>query len=133
MAVTTFAQNGGLAASDVEDAALSLIRFRSGLLAQLFDGFTTRYVETGVEVHGSDGSLIARNCMSQTPRGTLVLRSAAGEDKIALDQHNYYVPGVRAFHDAMRGVGRPAAIGRRRPDLACGCAGRAESAREAGR
>ena len=29
---------------------MSLIRFRSGLLAHLFDGFTTKYVETGVEV-----------------------------------------------------------------------------------
>ena len=109
MAVTTFAQNGGLAAPGIEDAALSLIRFRSGLLAQLFDGFTTRCAETGVEVHGGDGSLIARDCMSQMPRGTLVLRSAAGEEKVALDQHNYYVPGVRALHDAMRGAGRPAA------------------------
>ncbi len=110
-AVATFAQNSGLAAPGVEDAALSLIRFRSGLLAQLFDGFTTFYVETGVEVHGNEGSLIARDCMSQTPRGTLVLRTAAGEKKVALDHHNYYVPGVRAFHDAMRGAGRPAATG----------------------
>ncbi len=53
-AVTAFAQNSGLAAAGIEDAALSLIRFRSGLLAQLFDGFTTRYAETGVEVHGSE-------------------------------------------------------------------------------
>ena len=110
-AVATFAQNGGLAAPGVEDAALSLIRFRSGLLAQLFDGFTTRYVETGVEVHGNEGSLIARDCMSQTPRGTLVLRTAAGEETIALDHHNYYVPGVRAFHDAIAGGRRPAATG----------------------
>ena len=45
--------------------------------------------------------------MAQTPRGTLTLRSATGEEAIALDHHNYYVSGVRAFHDAMRGVGRP--------------------------
>ena len=30
---------------------------------------------------------------------------------IALDHHNYYIPGVRAFHDAIRGTGRPAATG----------------------
>ncbi len=110
-AVTAFAQNGGLAAAGIEDAALSLIRFRSGLLAQLFDGFTTRYAETGVEVHGSEGSLIARDCLLQTPRGTLVLRSSAGEEMIPLNHHNYYVPGVRAFHDAIAGRGRPAATG----------------------
>ena len=111
VSVAAFSQNGGLASGGVEDAALTLIRFRSGLLAQLFDGFTTRYAETAVEVHGSDGSLFARDCMSQTPRGTLTLRSAAGEETIALDHHNYYVPGVRAFHDAVRGVGRPASSG----------------------
>ena len=111
-AVTTLAQNGGLAAEGIEDAALSLIRFRSGLLAHLFDGFTTRYVETGVEVHGVDGSLAARNCMSQTPGGTLVLRTAAGEEPISLDHQNYYVRGVRAFHDAIAGKGEPAASGR---------------------
>jgi 1,5-anhydro-D-fructose reductase (1,5-anhydro-D-mannitol-forming) len=111
-AVTTLAQNSGLAAEGIEDAALSLIRFRSGLLAHLFDGFTTRYVETGVEVHGPDGSLVARNCMSQTPGGTLVLRDAKGEEPIALTHHNYYTPGVRAFHDAIAGKGEPAASGR---------------------
>src|SRR5208337_1875354 len=110
-AATAFAQNGGLAAAGIEDAALSLIRFRSGLLAQLFDGFTTRYAETGVEVHGSEGLLIARDCLSQTPRGTLALRSSAGEKMIPLNHHNYYVPGVRAFHDAIAGRGRPTATG----------------------
>jgi 1,5-anhydro-D-fructose reductase (1,5-anhydro-D-mannitol-forming) len=40
--VATCAQNGGLAATGIEDAALILVRFRSGLIAQLFDGFTTR-------------------------------------------------------------------------------------------
>jgi 1,5-anhydro-D-fructose reductase (1,5-anhydro-D-mannitol-forming) len=109
--VASYTQNSGLAAGGIEDAALTLIRFRSGVLAQLFDGFTTRYVETGVEIHGSDGSLFARDCMSQAPRGNLTLRSGAGEEAIALDHRNYYVPGIRAVHSAMRGVGRPASSG----------------------
>ncbi len=109
--VMTFAQNSGMAVAGVDDAALSLIRFRSGLLAHLFDGFTTKYVETGVEVHGSDGSLVARDCMSQTPRGSLLLRSAAGEEQIPLDHRNYYVRGVRAFQDAIAGKGKPEATG----------------------
>ncbi|MEO8668648.1 MAG: Gfo/Idh/MocA family oxidoreductase, partial [Bauldia sp.] len=60
--VTTMTQNGGMAAAGIEDAAHSIIKFRSGLIAHLFDGFTTKYVETGVEVHGVDGSIVARNC-----------------------------------------------------------------------
>ena len=49
--------------------------------------------------------------MSQTPRGTLVLRTAAGEEPIALDHQNYYVRGVRAFQDAMAGKGTPPSTG----------------------
>jgi 1,5-anhydro-D-fructose reductase (1,5-anhydro-D-mannitol-forming) len=111
-AVMTLAQNSGLAAEGIEDAAMSVIRFRSGLLAHLFDGFTTRYVETSVEAHGVEGSLVARNCMSQTPGGTLTLRTAAGEQTIPLVHRNYYVPGIRAFHEAIAGRGRPACSGR---------------------
>ncbi len=109
--VATCAQNSGLAATGIEDAALTLIRFRSGLIAELFDGFTTRYAETGVEVHGTEGSLLARNCMSQTPGGTLRLRSAAGEEPIRLEHQNYYVPGILAFQAAMKGAARPASSG----------------------
>jgi len=49
--------------------------------------------------------------MSQTPGGTLVLRTAAGEEPIGLDHQNYYVRGVRAFHDAIAGKGRPTSTG----------------------
>jgi 1,5-anhydro-D-fructose reductase (1,5-anhydro-D-mannitol-forming) len=110
--VTTLSQNGGLAVAGIEDAAQSVIRFRSGLLAHLLDGFTTPFVETGVEVHGTGGSLIARNCMSQKPQGTLVLRSAGGEESIPLDHEDYYVRGVRAFQEAIAGKGQPSATGR---------------------
>jgi len=110
-AIATVAQNGGLAIDGVEDAAHSVIRFRSGLLAHLWDGFTTKYAETSFEVHGTDGSLVARDCMSQSPRGTLVLRTAAGDEPIPLDHQNLYARGVRAFHDAIAGKGKPAATG----------------------
>ena len=109
--VATSAQNDGPAERRIEDAALTLVRFRSGLIAQLFDGFTTRYAETGIEIHGSEGSLFARNCMSQTPGGTLTLSSAAGEEAIRLEHQNYYVPGILAFHAAVRGAARPTSSG----------------------
>lgn len=111
-AITTLSQNGGLAAEGIEDAALSLIRFRSGLLANLFAGFTTKYAETRVEVHGTEGSLFARDCMSQVPGGAVVLRNAAGETPIELDHQNLYTRAVRAFHDAIEGKGEPTATGR---------------------
>jgi 1,5-anhydro-D-fructose reductase (1,5-anhydro-D-mannitol-forming) len=109
--VCAFSQNGGLASSGIEDAALTLIRFRSGLLARLFDGSTTRFDETGVEVHGSEGSLAARDCLAQTPRNPDVAYRGWRRGRRARSPQNYYVSGVRAFHGAMRGVGRPSSSG----------------------
>lgn len=49
--------------------------------------------------------------MSQTPGGTLTLRSAAGEEAIRPDHQNYYVPGILAFQAAIRHAARPASSG----------------------
>ena len=109
--VMTFAQNGGLAIEGIEDAAMSLISFTGGFLAQVHDSFTTRAQETSCEIHGSEASLIARDNMAQKPAGTLFLRDAAGERVVPVEQEDYYVYGVRAFTTAMRKEGRPAVPG----------------------
>jgi 1,5-anhydro-D-fructose reductase (1,5-anhydro-D-mannitol-forming) len=49
--------------------------------------------------------------MAQAPGGTVVLRSAAGEEALPLKQENYYARGVRLFHDAIAGRGAPPATG----------------------
>jgi 1,5-anhydro-D-fructose reductase (1,5-anhydro-D-mannitol-forming) len=109
--VTALTQSGGMAASDIEDGAMGVIRFRSGVLAHFHDAFTTKFATTGFEVHGTEGSLIATNCMSQQPVGDVLLRTAAGEDRLPLDHENLYARAVRAFHGAIRGEGAPAATG----------------------
>jgi 1,5-anhydro-D-fructose reductase (1,5-anhydro-D-mannitol-forming) len=109
--VTTISQNGGMAVKGIEDAAMSVIRFRSGLIASIYDSFTTPFVKTSVELHGTEGSIIATDCMTQKPGGTFVLRTKAGEEIPTIEFENYYVVGVRAFHDAIAGKGTPAATG----------------------
>lgn len=110
-AVTAMEQSGGLASPGVEDAAMVQIRFLTGLTAQLYDVFTTPYARSQVEVNGTKGSIIALDCMSQTPGGTVAIRTAAGETQIELNHENYYVRGLRAFHDAIAGLGSPVATG----------------------
>jgi 1,5-anhydro-D-fructose reductase (1,5-anhydro-D-mannitol-forming) len=110
-AVSALAQNGGLAAPGVEDAAVIQLRFASGLIAQLHDSFTTPYLRTMVEVHGTEGSITALDCMSQRPGGTVAIRTAAGEEQLKLTHENYYVRGLRAFHDAIAGRGQPVCTG----------------------
>lgn len=109
--VTAFSQSSGMAVGGIEDGVMGVVRFRSGLIAQFHDAFTTKFATTGFEVHGSDGSLIATNCMTQRPVGEVLLRTAAGEEPLPLDQENLYARAVKAFHIAIRGDGTPAATG----------------------
>lgn len=104
-------QYGGMAKAGLEDAVMGVLRFKSGLIAQFHDGFTTKYAETGFEVHGSDGSLVGRNCMSQKPAGTVTLRNADGETELPLDHRNLYENTLLAFDDAIAGRGRPLCSG----------------------
>src|SRR5690606_31601682 len=104
-----FSQQGGLSGDGLEDGVMGVLRFPSGAIAQFHDAFTTKYAETGFEVHGSEGSLIARNVMTQKPVGTVVLRDETGERELPLDQKNLYETSLRAFHDAIAGKGQPSA------------------------
>ena len=101
----------GMAEAGLEDAAMSVVRFRGGVIAQLHEAFTIAHAGTGLEIHGSEGSIIARDVMTQRPIGTVVLRNAAGETALPFTPNNLYERSVRCFNDAVRGRGSPAATG----------------------
>ncbi len=99
--VSALRQNFGMASNDLEDGAMGVIKFKSGLLAQFHDAFTVKYAGTGFEVHGTEGSLIGKDVMTQKPIGTVVLRSAAGEQELNIDRANLYETAVAQFHLAI--------------------------------
>lgn len=107
--VAAITQASGMASAGLEDAVMTIARFRSGLIAQTHDGFTSKYARTGFEVHGTEGSLISRDCMTQKAIGSVTLRTAEGERELEIDRENLYVRALRAFHAAIRGEGQPAA------------------------
>ena len=109
--VVAMTSHGGMGREGLEDGAMGVIRFSSGVLAQFHDGFTTKYATTGFEVHGEAGSLIGRDCMTQAPKGDVLLRTAAGEEPLKLDHENLYARSIRLFQDAVRGRGAPSATG----------------------
>lgn len=109
--VTAFTQSAGMAGSGLEDGVMSVFRFKSGVIAQSHDAFTVKYAGTGFEVHGTEGSLLARDVMTQKPVGTVTLRTGAGEEELSFDREDLYTYALRAFHAAVRGEGRPAATG----------------------
>jgi 1,5-anhydro-D-fructose reductase (1,5-anhydro-D-mannitol-forming) len=49
--------------------------------------------------------------MTQKPVGSVMLRTAKGEEEIAFDREDLYTRSLRAFHAAIRGEGQPAATG----------------------
>lgn len=109
--IAAFTQSAGMAAGGLEDGAMCIWRFKSGVIAQSHEGFTTKFAGTGFEVHGTKGSLIARDVMTQKPIGQVVLRTEKGEEELSFDREDLYVRSVRAFHAAIRGDGKPSATG----------------------
>ncbi|OBQ59369.1 fructose reductase [Mesorhizobium loti] len=109
--VSAFTQAAGMAGGGLEDGAMCIWRFKSGLIAQSHEGFTTKFAGTGFEVHGSQGSLIASDVMTQRPGGLVLLRTAEGEEQLSFDHEDLYVRSVRQFHAAIHGGGQPAATG----------------------
>jgi 1,5-anhydro-D-fructose reductase (1,5-anhydro-D-mannitol-forming) len=111
LAVAAMTQRGGMGEGAVEDGVMGVLRFRSGVLAQFHDAFTTRFAPTGFEVHGAEGSLIGTDCMSQRPIGRVVLRTAHGAEELPLRHENLYERALRNFHAAIAGSGAPSADG----------------------
>ena len=109
--VTALEQSAGLAKGGLEDGSMAVVRFRSGLLAQMHEAFTVRFAGTGFEVHGSEGSLVARDVMSQRQVGEVVLRTEAGAETLPVEHENLYERALRRFHAAIRGEDQPAATG----------------------
>jgi 1,5-anhydro-D-fructose reductase (1,5-anhydro-D-mannitol-forming) len=93
----------------VEDAVMGVMRTQQGRLVQFHDSFTARHAYTGFEVHGSEGSLYARNVMTQQAVGTVVLRRDGAEEELVVTPENLYERSVRLFNAAIMGEGEPAA------------------------
>lgn len=93
----------------VEDVVMGVMRTQQERLVQFHDSFTARHAYTGFEVHGSDGSLYARNVMTQQPVGTVVLRRDSVEEEVVVTPENLYERSVRQFNAAVAGAGEPAA------------------------
>jgi 1,5-anhydro-D-fructose reductase (1,5-anhydro-D-mannitol-forming) len=95
----------------VEDGVMAVLRFDNGTLVQLHDAFNVAHAGTGIEIHGSAGSIIGRDVMTQRPIGEVRLRNASGERVVPLQPHNLYKQAVATFARAMRGEGAPEASG----------------------
>jgi 1,5-anhydro-D-fructose reductase (1,5-anhydro-D-mannitol-forming) len=86
--------------------------FRDAVLAQFHDAFTVKHAPTGLEIHGTEGSLFATNVMTQDPVGRVVLRRDNEETEIKLDPpEDLYVHSIRHFNQAVLTGTQPFATG----------------------
>jgi 1,5-anhydro-D-fructose reductase (1,5-anhydro-D-mannitol-forming) len=108
---TALSQSAFLSKGAVEDGAMAILRFDNGLLAQIHAAFTIRHATTGLEIHGTEGSLFARDVMTPRAVGTIALRNGEGERIVPVEHLDLYAGGVARFGAAIRGDGSPAATG----------------------
>lgn len=96
----------------VEDSAMSVWAMPSGAMVFSHESFTHPFAASGLEVHGTQGSILARGVLSQEPKGEIDLMTAAGTTRIAFDRSALYETVVRNFCAAVAGLDTPAASGR---------------------
>ncbi|MFP3568067.1 Gfo/Idh/MocA family protein [Paraburkholderia sp. SIMBA_030] len=104
--------SGSMGAAGLADGVMGIIRFSNGVLAQIHDAFNVPYAPTGLEIHGTEGSLFARDVMTQRAVGEIELRSAKGFEIVEVVPKDIYVTAVAQFHRAVLLGEDPAATGR---------------------
>jgi 1,5-anhydro-D-fructose reductase (1,5-anhydro-D-mannitol-forming) len=95
----------------VEDSAMSVWAMPSGAMVQSHESFTHPFAGSGLEVHGTEGSIFAQGVMTQLPVGEIALVTAKGREVVPYAPHNLYGQAVRDFLSAVAGRGQPAASG----------------------
>ena len=110
--VTALLANQGLAEGAVEDSAMGVLRMRGGQLVSFHDAFTVPQAETGLELHGTTGSLIGREVLLPDPVGEVLLRRGDEVEEIEVGERRPIYEGVvESFAAAVRGDGAPLASG----------------------
>jgi 1,5-anhydro-D-fructose reductase (1,5-anhydro-D-mannitol-forming) len=110
--VTAMTANDGLGVGSIEDSVMGVMRMDGGPLVSFHASFTVAHAGTGVEVHGTTGSLIGRDLLSASPSGDLFLRRIDDVEQIEIPvRWPLYELAIRRFGDAIRGEGEPLTTG----------------------
>ncbi|MFK8082948.1 MAG: Gfo/Idh/MocA family protein [Granulosicoccus sp.] len=95
----------------VEDSCMSVWRMPSGAMVMSHESFTHPFAGTGLEIHGTQGSIVATGVMTQQPVGSISLRNADGERPIPFSDHSLYTEVVADFVSAVHCNGAASASG----------------------
>jgi 1,5-anhydro-D-fructose reductase (1,5-anhydro-D-mannitol-forming) len=95
----------------VEDSVMSVWAMPSGAMVQAHESFTHPFAGSGLEVHGTEGSIFATGVMTQLPVGEIALVTTKGREVVPYPTHSLYLQAVQDFVAATKGTGQPAATG----------------------
>lgn len=95
----------------VEDSAMSVWKMPSGAMVMSHESFTHPFAGSGLEIHGTEGSIFATDVMTQDPLGRIELVTQAGRRVVPFSDHNLYGQSVLQFGEAIQGKGEAAATG----------------------
>lgn len=99
-----------------DDAVMTVLEYEKDgnrSLAQTHDAFNVGFETTSLTVHGTEGTLIARNAMTQDSVGSLELVSAKGSEELPVELgRDLYEIILDAFAGATEGNGAPTVSGR---------------------
>ncbi len=95
----------------VEDSAMSAWSMPSGAMVMAHESFTHPFAGSGLEVHGTEGSIFASGVMTQRPMGEIELVTGEGRTPVPFSDHDLYTQGLSDFASAILGKGQPAATG----------------------
>ena len=95
----------------IEDGAMSVIEFPSGVLAHTHETFTTPYSQTALHILGTKGSVEGYDILRQQGGGSVFLSNSKGRRNIPFQQQDCYKTTVALFVQSLLGKGHPAADG----------------------
>lgn len=98
------------------DAVMTVIEYESAtgarVLAQTHDAFTVPNASTSLEVHGTEGTIVVSDAMTQDTEGVITLTTASGTKPVEVDcSADLYEIILESFEAAVSGTGSPTASG----------------------
>jgi 1,5-anhydro-D-fructose reductase (1,5-anhydro-D-mannitol-forming) len=110
--VIALSSSGELGGGVVEDSAMGVMRMRGGPLVSFHDSFVVPHAPTGIEIHGSDGSLIGTDVLEAEPKGDVCLLRGERREPVAIERRwDLYQRVVERFMSAVGGAGSVLASG----------------------
>ena len=110
--VTALTAEQGTTVAGIEDEAMGVLRFESGILATFHAAYNIRFSTSSLELRGSEATVVGRGILVGSGGGDVFIRDAEGEHVLEVDTGASPYEGiVRAFNAAILSGDQPAATG----------------------